>query len=269
MAMENAGKLTAQGSAIRGKAVDRRFWIVGRCVFYALMGFLLSQARVLEDGAPFGMAFVACAGSGLSGVCALIGASLGYLSGGLAWGIRYVAAAVMVYTIGFLFHELSLSRTAFFMPSAAAAVMALTGLLGSFRLMETAVPVPAEIFLETALAFAGSFFFREALSGALRSTEAAELRHSVSRMILTACVLIALSRLVLFHTVSLGRVAALLLVMSSAMKGGMLTGSAVGTVLGLAMDVTSLGAPFARLHPLRSSRRGLRLEHGDLHQRPV
>ena len=245
MAMENAGKLSARAPAVGGKAVDRRFWIVGRCVFYALMGFLLALARVLEDGAPFGMAFVACAGSGLSGVCALIGASLGYLAGGgLEWGIRYVAAAVMVYTIGFLFHELSVYRTAFFMPSASAAVMALTGFLGSFRLVETAVPMPAQVFLETALAFAGSFFFREALSGGLRATEAAELRHSVSRMILTACVLIALSRLVLFHTVSLGRVAALLLVMSSAMKAGMLTGSAVGTVLGLAMDVTTLGAPF-------------------------
>ena len=245
MAMENRGGLAALETAVRGKKLDRRYIVVGRCVFYALMGFILSLARVLEDGAPFGMAFVACAGPGLSGVCALIGTSLGYLcGGGLQWGIRYVAAAVLVYTIGFLFHELSLFHTAFFMPAASCAVMAATGLLGSFGLTRSAAPLPAAVFLESALAFGGCFFFREALAGELRTTETEELRYGVSLMILTACVLIALSRLVLFRTVSMGRAAALLLVMCSAMKGGMFTGAAVGTVLGLAMDVTTAGAPF-------------------------
>ncbi len=245
MAMPNTGKLTPLEAALQEKQGDRRVWIVGRCVFYALMGFLLSLARVQEDGAPFGMAFVAGAGSGVGGVCALLGAALGYLTGGgLEWGIRYVAAAVLIYTVSFLFRELSVSRTAFFMPSAAAAVMALTAFLGSFSLPLGPVPLPAAVFLETALVFGTSYFFRDALVGGLRFTEAAELRHSISRMILTACALIALSRLVLFRTVSIGRTAALLLVMCSAMKGGMLTGAAVGTVLGLAMDVTALGAPF-------------------------
>ena len=245
MVLPNEGKMTALQASVRSGTGDRRFWIVGRCVFYALMGFLMSLARVMEHGAPFGMAFVASAGAGLTGVCALLGAALGYLTGGgLEWGIRYVAASVLVYTIAYLFHELSVSRTAFFMPSASAAVMALTGFLGSFALPAGTVPLPAEVFLETTLSFGGAYFFRDALRGGLRSTESEELRHSVSLMILTACALIALSRLVLFHTVSIGRTAALLLVMSSAMKSGMLTGAAVGTVLGLAMDVTAPGAPF-------------------------
>ena len=244
MALPDVGKLTAL-QAVRERQGDRRFWIVGRCVFYAVMGFLLSLARVQRDGAPFGMAFVAGVGAGLDGVCALLGAALGYLTGGgIEWGIRYVAATVLVYTLGYLFHETGVYRTAFFMPSAAGAVMALTGFLGSFALREGPVPLPAAVFLETALAFGTSYFFRDALQGGLRVTETAELRHSISLMILAACSLIALSRLVLFHTVSIGRVAALLLVMCSAMKGGMLTGAAVGTVLGLAMDVTTLGAPF-------------------------
>ena len=245
MTTGNTGRLAALQGAVRGKKLDRRFLVVGRCVFFSLMGFLLSLARVLGDGAPFGMAFVACAGAGLSGVCALLGAALGYLcGGGLEWGIRYVAASVLVYTVGFLFHELSVYRTSFFMPSAAGAVMAATGLLGSVSQPLSPVPLPAAVFLETALAFGGAYFFREALAGANPTTEAAEIRHGVSRMILTACALISLSRVVLFQTVSLGRTAALLLVMSSAMRGGMLTGAAVGTVLGLAMDVTAAGAPF-------------------------
>lgn len=245
MAIPEMGKGTALEAALQEKQGDRRVWIIGRCVFYALMAFLLSLARVLEDGAPFGMAFVAAAGPGIGGVCALLGAALGYFTGGgLEWGIRYVAASVLIYTVATLFRELSVYRTAYFMPIAAAAVMALTGFLGSFSLPVGPVPLPAAIFLETALVFGTSYFFRDALLGGLRYTETAELRHSISRMILAACALIALSRLVLFHTVSLGRVAALVLVMCSAMKGGMLTGAAVGTVLGIAMDVTMLGAPF-------------------------
>ena len=56
--------------------------------------------------------------------------------------------------------------------------------------------------------------------------------------------LIAVGRIELFGLVSVGRWAALLLVMASAMQGGMLTGAAVGTVMGIAMDISHGGAPF-------------------------
>lgn len=245
MALGGQEKLAALKSAAALRRIDGRFLAAGRCAVYMLLGFIMACSRVLENGAPFGMAMVACSGPGLTGVFALAGSSLGYLiSGGVDWGIRYIAAAVLVYTISFVFHEVSMYRQPFFMPTAAALVMALTGFLGSFSSPEVAVPLPAELFLETALAFGGSYFFREALSAQPRTTETAELRHSVSAMIMASCALMALSRIVFFHTVSLGRFVALLLVMTSSMKGGMLTGAAVGTVLGLAMDVTHVGAPF-------------------------
>ena len=238
-------RLDAIRTAAENGRLDRRFLITARCAIFFVLGLTLSCARILDDGAPFGMAMVACSGAGLAGVSALLGAAAGYLlGGGLEWGIRYVAASVLVYTVSFVFHELRISRSAFFMPAAAGLITALTGLLGSFSAPGGAVPLPAALFLESVLAFGGSFFFREALTDELRSTESAELRHSVSVMILAACTLMAFSRLVIMDTVSVGRFLALLLVMTSAMKGGMLTGAAVGTVLGLAMDVTGTGAPF-------------------------
>ena len=245
MAMGEGRRLRLlQGAAALGQS-DRRWLTVGRCAVYFALGLLMAMARILDGGGPFGMALVACAGPGLTGVAALAGASLGYLlGGGLEWGIRYVAGSVLVYTTGFVFHELPMSRQSFFMPAAAGLTMAVTGWLGSYRLEGQMVPLLPELFLESTLAFGGAYFFREALAGDLGSTETAELRHRVSVMILAACALITLSRLSLFHTVSLGRVLSLLLVMTSAMKGGMLTGAAVGTVLGLAMDVSHPGAPF-------------------------
>ncbi|MBQ2960069.1 MAG: SpoIIE family protein phosphatase [Oscillospiraceae bacterium] len=225
--------------------LDVRFLLALRCGLYSLMGMTMAWARVMGSGAPFGMAMVACSGAGISGVFSLCGASLGYLlSGGLEWGIRYIAAAVLIYTIAFVFHELDMYKSPYFMPSAAAFVMALTGFLGSFSLTYGAVPMAAELFLEVTLAFGATYFFREALSNELCTTETAELRHSVSVMIMAACALMSVSNLVLFKLISLGRVLALILVMCSAMKGGLLTGAAVGTVLGLAMDVSMGGTSF-------------------------
>ena len=221
---------------------DRRFYLAARCGMYMLMGGVMACARVLGNGAPFGMAMVASSGAGLSGVCALLGAATGYLfGGGLEWGIRYIAASVLVYTIAFVFHELSAYKSEYFMPASAGLVMALTGFLGSFSMDGGPVKVAAELLLEIALAFGGTYFFRDGLNSSLRTSETAELRHSVALMVMAAAALTALSRIVLFETVSLGRFLALLLVMTSAMKGGMLTGAAVGTVLGLAMDAASDG----------------------------
>ncbi len=236
--MDFGGQGRTVGASGAAGGMDRRFFLAARCGLYMLMGAVMACARVLHGAAPFGMAMVACSGAGLSGVCALIGASLGYLlGGGLEWGIRYIAASVLVYTVAFVFHESAAYKNEYFMPAAAALVMALTGFLGSFALESGVVPVAAELFLELTLAFGGAYFFRDALSGELRASETAELRHSVSLMVMASCALMALSRVTLFGVVSLGRFLALLLVMTSAMKGGMLTGAAVGTVLGLAMDV--------------------------------
>ena len=244
--MELGGQGKIRTAARSGpRRIDARFLIALRCTIYMGMGMVMSCARVLDTGAPFGMAMVACSGPGLTGVFSLAGAALGYLlSGGVEWGIRYIAAAVLIYTVSFVFQELRVYHHVFFMPVAAGLVMALTGFLGSFSTDVGAAPIYGEVFLETCLAFGGAYFFREALTVSERSTETAELKHSVSAMIMAACVLMAFARIELFSLVSLGRFTSLLLLMCSAMKGGLLTGCAVGTVFGLAMDVAGPGSPF-------------------------
>ena len=138
--------------------------------------------------------------------------ALGYLlSGGIDWGIRYIAAAVLVYTVGFVFQELEFYKRGLFMPAIAGLVMALTGFLGSFSAKPDEIPLAAKLVLETSLAFGGCYFFREALSTAPRRSETDELRHSSALLISAACVLIAVGRIELFGLVSVGRWAALLL----------------------------------------------------------
>ncbi len=245
MAFEGQRRAAARLAAIGGGRQGRQNLTASRWGIYFLLGFTLAWARVLETGGPFGMAMVACAGPGAEGVCALLGAALGYLvSGGLDWGVRYLAASVLVFTIAYIVHELPVYRQSLFMPLATALVMAMTGFLGSFAYGAVHRPLWAELLLESALAFGGCYFFREALSGSRRTTETEELRHNVALMILAACLLLTLSRLRTLQTVSVGRLLSLLLVMTFAMKGGMLPGAAVGTVLGLAADLAQSGTPF-------------------------
>ena len=87
MDVGSQGRLSALKAA--GGGADVRLLIAARCGIYMLLGGVMSCSRVLGDGAPFGMAMVACSGPGISGVFALTGAALGYLlGGGLEWGIR-------------------------------------------------------------------------------------------------------------------------------------------------------------------------------------
>ena len=150
---------------------------------------------------------------------------------------------MLAYTVAFVFRDLEVYKSGWFMPASSAFVMGMTAFLGSFSSMDTPALI-AKLFLELTLAFGGTYFFREAMTRRVCTTEQDELRRSVSILITAGCVLMALSRPVLFSLVSAGRVLALILVMASAMRGGMLTGAAVGTVLGLAMDISSQGVPF-------------------------
>ena len=244
MEIRENSRLHTPGGVAALRRLDPRFIITARCLIYAALGATMSLARISGDSAPFGMAFVACSGATLRGASALIGASLGYLfSGGLEWGIRYVAASVLAYTVAFVFRDLEVYKSGWFMPASSAFVMGMTAFLGSFSSMDTPALI-AKLFLELTLAFGGTYFFREAMTRRVCTTEQDELRRSVSILITAGCVLMALSRPVLFSLVSAGRVLALILVMASAMRGGMLTGAAVGTVLGLAMDISSQGVPF-------------------------
>lgn len=210
-----------------------------------LIAFLMSAVRMTGDAAPFGVAAVAQAGPGLCGVCALAGAALGYLAtGGLSWGVRYAAAAVLVFTIRFVLQDLRISGRMWFMPLCAALVMLLTGFLGSFSSGLTVGGNIVHISIEAALAAAGTYFFREALSEGERSTESAELRHEAAVVVFIGCALAAVCRVEIFGVISLGHLGALLVVMTAALKGGITAGAAVGTVLGMIMDACSGGVPF-------------------------
>lgn len=85
------------------------------------LGFVTGCVRVFGSCAPFGVAMAARSGGGLGGLACVLGAAAGYLvSGSLAWGLRYMAALVLVFTTAFLLRETAIAHRSWFMPAVAA-----------------------------------------------------------------------------------------------------------------------------------------------------
>ena len=217
--------------------------IGGYLINFAL-GFAMSCARIFGIAAPFGIGIVAQAGAGFSGLACLIGTCLGYFAtGGFDWGIRYVAAAVLIYTASFMFQDIKLSRTSWFMPAIAGTVTAVTGFLVSFDMLS---PIPNAVIslTETILAGGSTYFFKTALTPCDHNSEASELKYGVSLLLLLSCGLMSVARLEILGIISAGRLISVLIVMTASYKGSLTSGAAAGAALGLAMDISAGGAPF-------------------------
>lgn len=214
--------------------------ILSWCLNFAL-GAVMASATILRGFGPFGIAVTAQAGAGVGGLMCTLGASVGYLAAfGFERGIKYVAAVVLVFTAGYVFQETKVYKRVWFMPMLASVFTLLAGFLGAIdgaRVSSLFMP----LVTETILAGGSAYFFREALAIGERDTEAAELRHGISMVIFLSCLIISLSKAEIGGAVSLGRLAALLIIMTAAYKGGPLSGAAAGAALGIAMDLASGG----------------------------
>ena len=71
MDMGGTGRFAALKTALGQKQPDRRMVGLLHGAVFLLLGLTLSSARVLDNGAPFGIAMTAAAGPGMAGVCAL------------------------------------------------------------------------------------------------------------------------------------------------------------------------------------------------------
>jgi len=220
-------------------------------VLTALARFLLavglSRAEIFGGYTPFGVAIVAVSGPGITGFLAFLGVVLGsYLGGDFVWGLKYVAMSVLIYASGFVFHDLRTYQRLWFKPIVAAFMAAATGFV---YVQDTGWATPDLVFYITEIALIGgsTYFFQialQGLGGERVSAHTAGLKRTVSLLVLLGTCLIALESIALPAGLSLGRLLALILVMSTAYKHGVGSGSATGAALGIAMDAGGGGLPF-------------------------
>ena len=230
-----------------GKVVLRAPALVfgAECAIRALLGALLAGADIFGGYAPFGLGLVGASGSGLGGFCALAGACFGYLTmQGFSAGLRYAAACILTFSIAFAFFDVRPYRRAWFMPLAAAAMDGLTGFV--YLSDRGWTPEGVVYFLtELLLCGASAYFYRTALSPWTEGREEdLTPRQWISLLLLAGTLLLTLFHLELPFGLSAGRLAAALLVMLAAGRGGMGVGASAGVAVGVAMDLAAGGLPF-------------------------
>lgn len=210
-----------------------------------LLAAVLAGAAIFGEYAPFGVALVGAAGSGVCGAAALVGACFGYLTlMGFTGGLRYISASMLTFAVSFAFYDVKVLRKPWAMPAIAGL---LNGITGFIYLSEAGWRTEDVIyfFTECFLTVAASWCYRQLLLP-LRTGRGEGLlspQRRVSLAALACTLLMSLSSLTLFEDVSLGRSLAVVLVLSAAWQGGPSAGAVLGIPVGLSMDLAANGVP--------------------------
>lgn len=211
-----------------------------------LLGAVLSGAEIFGLYAPFGVAAVAAAGSGLSGFCTLAGTCLGYLClEGMTDGMRYAASAILTYSVAFAFYDAKFYRRVWFMPSIAALLSVLTGIIcrgGEGWHGEDLVYFVTEVLFTGAAAYGYRIIFTQ-WPDALDHPQDLSPKQTIGLLMLAGTVLMSLSRVEILETFSLGRLLAAVGVMLAGRKGAG-QGVLMGACAGVALDLASGEQPY-------------------------
>ncbi len=205
-----------------------------------LLGGVLAGAELFGLYAPFGVAAVAAAGSGLTGFSTLAGACLGYLClEGLTDGMRYAAAAILTYSVAFAFYDTRIYRRAWFMPLIAACLSAATGFVcraGEWWYGEDLIFFVTEVLFTGAAAYCYGILFDQ-WPQTLEGLADLSPRQGAGVLMLGGTVLMALGRVEILGTFSMGRLLAGVCILLAARRGvgeGVLVGACSGVALDLA-----------------------------------
>ena len=182
-----------------------------------LLAAVLAGASVFGDYAPFGVALVGAAGSGVCGAAALVGACFGYMVLlGFADGLRYAAAAILTFAVGFAFYDWKLLRRPWAMPLVAGFINSCTGFIylseGGWRTVDVIY-----FLTELVLIVASGWCYRQLLlpMRAGRGVELLSPARRASLTVLLCTVLMSLSGLYLVKDISLGRALAVAAVLAA------------------------------------------------------
>lgn len=233
-----------------------------------VLGFVIGRAKIFGDLSPFGVGFVASCGDKSLSVSALAGVLLSYIvSSGFISGIKYISAAVLVFAAGHMLKKWPPSKSTWFSPAVAFFVMSVFSIACDLMPNPTTDKVVMCV-CDALAAGACAYFLSSALSkwtGKLDFTRSDEIGHTVSIMALLAVLLIALDSIKALGGISLGRIAALLIVILFAYKGGAGSGCAAGASLGMAMDASAGMFWFTALYSLVGMLAGVFSKHGKLY----
>ncbi len=206
-----------------------------------LLSAVLAGAELMGGHAPFALALVGVCRPGAEGFAALLGAALGYLSfRGLIAGLRYIAAAMMVYAVSLALAEFELYHRPWFMPAVCAA---LNGMVGFVYQSAAGWGKGSMVgfVTEVALTAGAVCLYRQAFDLWEKRRPGGEIsiQQMAGAIMLCATLMMTLTRVTVAGSYSLGRVLCVPVVLIAAWKGGVGMGAAAGVAAGLAMGFSS------------------------------
>lgn len=212
---------------------------VGMLVSFAL-GLILSTAHIAGAPAPFGLAFLAAMGYGSGGALCLVGCGLGYFAAfGVATGTQLAAGCCLTFLTSYFLRSQPLVQTRWYPSAVSAAAYILTRMVLYLFTGGVSLLLASRMLLFLLLCAASAYGFDDLLRAQEPRTVNAEICRNVSTVFLLACLLMGVNNLLLFDTLSVGRVLSVLILLILSGTGGALCGAAAGLILGTAMDVAA------------------------------
>lgn len=252
-----AAEATIRGPARLVRALRAPAWAELALCFW--LGLVLSAAPVAAGPAPFGVAMLSVMDFGPGSVLCLMGCLLGYFAGfGLQVGAQMAGGCCLVFMANCFLRGRLARNTSWFPVLAAVTAFGITRVSLYLMTGGLSVLILVRMGFYLLLCAASSLLFGDVMGSSEPRTLSAEIFRSVSTVFLLACMLLGLSRFVLFQTVSAGRILSVVILLVLSETGGPLCGASTGVVVGTAMDIGSTGgAYFAAVYALSALSAGL------------
>ncbi|HCA05247.1 MAG TPA: hypothetical protein DEO32_05055 [Ruminococcaceae bacterium] len=207
---------------------------------YAVLGAVISRGAVLGNLAPFGVSFAAAVPKKYL-LPSVLGAAFGYVLMIPTDSFRYIAAVAAVGAARWLLSEFDrIRKSRLFAPLTAFAAVLSTGLALLFGGMSQ-VNTFSTCVLEAALSGAAAYFLSSAvrLYDERKSLAACSAQESAS-LVLTVCVMLLSLSGIAIEGVSIGRIAAVTVILLCARYGGAAGGSVSGISTGAVFSLADL-----------------------------
>ena len=209
-----------------------------------LLAFIISGMRVLGECAPFAAAFIGASGAGGMGIAALCGAILGYITFfGVNQSIQYIAAGVIVYTAAFVCQYASLYSKRLFMPCVVTIIVGITMAFGTISAIRNDVPFIIRIIFEICCSGVFTYLYAAVLQFRRDAGNEKVLLDAFAAAALIASLCSALSNILIFDCISVGRILASSSVMVAAFCGSYTVGCGMAAGVGFALDVSGMTQP--------------------------
>lgn len=216
--------------------------IINQLAYFAA-GFVLSGGAVFGSYAPFGASVVAAVPF-KNLLSSLMGTTLGYIILSPGGSFRYIATALAISAIRWTLSDLKKLNKSIIYPTLLAFVpMLATGLIlvivGGYE-----IPLIAMSIIEALMSGVGAYFFFKTVVICKSTRGVATLnQQEIACMVMTGCIFLLAVSGISFGGVSLGRIAAVLVIMLcaryGAVSGGCISGVATGVVFSMADGTVS------------------------------